>query len=948
MTMKRAEVLLGSGNYFHWEYNMRMTLARKGLLAHVQVVKRENEMTEAWRVNAAKALGVIAQGVEIQHPTKIRSATRAIQAGNTLREYYNRTTLHNRVTMTRHLHEFAMESGTAMAKHLDAFDELIVGLQTLGEPVDEARKNGSTESDAVFAVDEERFAGWLIDSGASSHMTSHREDLFEMEGTVPGMEVTIADGTKLPVVGRGMVKLAGIDGRRIMMMDVLYIPGLDRRAVALCKKVGKAYVLDCEQESARFVEYAGADSKWELWHARMGRPSENSTANAQRATNGLPTVACSIRTLCGGCMKGKHTVTPFPSRSVTKTSRVLELGHADVMGPVRTVSKGGAKYVLTFVDDYSRYVVAYFMKTKSEVANKLKGFKAFYENQWGERLKCLRSDNDTEFVNKTFTELCRRNGIMHQRTVPYSPQQNGVAERMNRTIMEKARSMLHYKGVSMEWWTEAVSTAVYLINRSTNTERSDVTPYEIGFKAKPRMEHLRVFCSPGYAHIDDGKSTKLDPKSFRCMLLGYAEKAKRYRVYDMDAAKVNVSRSMKLNEREMGGIYDSHSPHHGTVIHLTKGADAPTIPVASERQAVQDEPMEALPPSERLVAPGLELAEYRPPPQAFQDDRLIFRPKPVRSRRSQERLFLLENDDDERKSEDSDGPPTPKRPRIDDDGLIAVAVLAYAANVIDGQHTLRPWLAMKLQHGGTRWTQNSSRMNGTLRGRWFHVELILVQLAAGGCGADQCVYVKPSRNGFVYVCLYVDDMIIAAKTNGEIREVKDVLKNAFKMMELGTVKFILGMESDLDKDAGTLMTKQTRYIDDVVERFGQQAAKTVDNPCTSGLKLTKAQSPETDEKRAEMQSRPYRSLIGCLLYITTCTRPDIGFIVTQLPRLLENPGQQHWRAATRVQRYQKTAREHGIIYRRNNGDIKVVAYSDADWGTNIDDRRSVSGVNTWR
>ncbi|ETM37391.1 hypothetical protein L914_16047 [Phytophthora nicotianae] len=116
-TTKRAEVLRGSGNYFHWEYNMRMTLARKGLLAHIEVVKPENEITEARLVSDAKALGIIAQGVELQHQTKIRFATRALQAWITLREFYNRSTLHNRVTLTRRLHEFKMENGSTMSKH---------------------------------------------------------------------------------------------------------------------------------------------------------------------------------------------------------------------------------------------------------------------------------------------------------------------------------------------------------------------------------------------------------------------------------------------------------------------------------------------------------------------------------------------------------------------------------------------------------------------------------------------------------------------------------------------------------------------------------------------------------------------------------------------------------------------------------------------------------------
>ena len=165
------------------------------------------------------------------------------------------------------------------------------------------------------------------------------------------------------------------------------------------------------------------------------------------------------------------------------------------MGPMRTLSKGGAKYVLTIVDDYSRYVVAYFMKNKSEVAGKPKEYQALYENQWGKRMECLRSDNGTEFVNNTVAEMCMRKGIVHHRSVPYSPQQNRVAERMNRTIMEKARSMLHYKGVSMEWWAEAVSTALYLINRSTNTAYSNSTPFQLAYDKKPRLDHLRVFGS---------------------------------------------------------------------------------------------------------------------------------------------------------------------------------------------------------------------------------------------------------------------------------------------------------------------------------------------------------------------------------------------------------------------------------------------------------------------
>ncbi|KAE8955150.1 hypothetical protein PR002_g31866 [Phytophthora rubi] len=212
----------------------------------------------------------------------------------------------------------------------------------------------------------------------------------------------------------------------------------------------------------------------------------------------------------------------------------------------------------------------------------------------GERLMCLRSDNGTEFVNKDVTRICTLNGIMHQRTVPYSPQQNGVAERMNRTIMEKARSMLHYKSVSTEWWAEAVSTAVYLINRSTNTQNTSVTPYELGFKVKPTLEHLRVFGSHGYAHIDKAQRTKLEPKSFRCMFLGYAENVKGYRVFDLDASKVKVTRYVKLDEREVDGIYETLPARNGKVIHVSEDAHDAVTPAPVERQPAVEEPMEGV------------------------------------------------------------------------------------------------------------------------------------------------------------------------------------------------------------------------------------------------------------------------------------------------------------------------------------------------------------------
>ncbi|CAI5726240.1 unnamed protein product [Peronospora farinosa] len=501
-------------------------------------------------------------------------------------------------------------------------------------------------------------------------MTPHREDLFDYKNLVTSIEVTIADGKKIRVVGTGSVRLTGINGKRIRMLDVLLIPGLDRRllsvgklaerglnvefertsciiwninqATASGKKVGKAYILECQQETARYVEYSDVDSNYDLWHARMGHLNKDALEKTQRVTTGIPITNFKTKALSSGCLKGKQTVTQFPSHSQTKTSRVLELVHTDLMGPMKTRSIGGAKYVLNFVDDYSKYVVENFLKKKSEVPRRFESFKTMYENQWGERIKCLRSDNGTEFVNKAMDTFCQRNGIVHQKTVPYSPQQNGVAERMNRTIMEKARSMMHYKGVSTSWWAEAVSTLVYLINRTTNSKHTDATPYAIGFKMKPRLDHLRVFGSIGYAHVDDAKRTKLEPKKYKCMFLGYGDNTKGYRVYDLELNKVKMSRSVKLDEREVNGIYRTSMTEKTEVINVIEDIDEVAQPENEKESPVEDEPMESTAdPFEDVemqedehepMSSGRELTTYHRVHESTANGDMVFRPERERSR----------------------------------------------------------------------------------------------------------------------------------------------------------------------------------------------------------------------------------------------------------------------------------------------------------------------------
>ena len=226
----------------------------------------------------------------------------------------------------------------------------------------------------------------------------------------------------------------------------------------------------------------------------------------------------------------------------------MELIHSDVFGPVPVPSLGGAIYYVSFIDDFSRNTSLYFLKKKSEVFSKFKEYKALVENQTGKKIKVLRSDNGGEFCEKEFKKFCRECGIARQKTTPYTPQQNGVAERMNRSLMEKARSMLSGAGLGQEFWALAVDTACYLKSRSPTLALVDKTPYEVWFGQKPSVAHVRVFGCEAFVHVPKEKRSKLDNKAEKCIFVGYKDGIKGYKLWNPVTRKVVYSRDVVFRE----------------------------------------------------------------------------------------------------------------------------------------------------------------------------------------------------------------------------------------------------------------------------------------------------------------------------------------------------------------------------------------------------------------
>ena len=226
--------------------------------------------------------------------------------------------------------------------------------------------------------------------------------------------------------------------------------------------------------------------------------------------------------ICESCSLSKSTKVSVPKESSRKHTAPLSMVHSDVCGPFRTPTRKGEKYFVTFIDDYSRYSVVYLLKEKSEVLNVFKDYLTMFERQTEKKLKSLRSDGGGEYggtvsENNKFDIFCKEKGIRHERTVPYKPSQNGLAERKNRTLVEAVRCMLSHSNLSKKYWGDAILAANFARNMCVSAATGQV-PYERFFNQPTQLERLRVWGCVCYTVIPfERRSNKLDQVSRKCV-----------------------------------------------------------------------------------------------------------------------------------------------------------------------------------------------------------------------------------------------------------------------------------------------------------------------------------------------------------------------------------------------------------------------------------------------
>nr|KAJ0197827.1 hypothetical protein LSAT_V11C700348630 [Lactuca sativa] len=405
----------------------------------------------------------------------------------------------------------------------------------------------SVISEAFYEQDDK--VAWWVDSAATSHVC---KDLYWFKDFQPikdGSVVQMGNVEIKPIKGIGSVLLTFTSGKCLCLNNVLYVPGIRKNLVSeiVLNNSGYKQVLESDKLN---INYPFSDNsicmassstsnnfhKSELWHARLGHIYYKRLKDMSKMSLILA-FDMQNNEKCKTCMLTKISRQSF--KDVLRESKALDLIHSDLCDFHATPSLGNKKYVVTFIDDASRYCYIYLLHSKDEVLDKFKIYKQQVELHKNELIKVLRTDRGGEYYDPVYFEST---GIIHQTTAPYTPQQNGVAERINRTLKEMVNSMLSYSGLSEGFWGEAMLTTYYILNRTPN-KRSKNTPYELWCKKVPNLSYLKFWGYRAVVRLTEPKRKTLGKSGINCIFIGYGEHSKAYRFYVLesnDSASVNT------------------------------------------------------------------------------------------------------------------------------------------------------------------------------------------------------------------------------------------------------------------------------------------------------------------------------------------------------------------------------------------------------------------------
>ena len=848
--------------------------------------------------------------------------------------------------------------------------------------------------------------------------------------------VKIGDGKKLEVEGKGTIIVQGKGGNKTLIQEVLYVPELAQNLLSVGQLMLKNYKLlfdngECEiinksnnskvakismtsnrmfpLTMSRNEELAMKSQSMDesfLWHLRYGHLNYKGLKllKQKNMVVGLPQINREDK-VCEGCIYGKMHRLPFP-KTTWRAKAPLELVHADICGPTRTTSIGGKRYFLLFVDDHTRMMWVFFLEQKSEAFSKFLQFKAAVEKESGHEIKTLRTDRGGEFIYKPFMEYCRTNGIKRQLTVRYTPQQNGVAERKNRTIVEMSRSMMTAKKIPNQLWAEAVNTTIYILNRSPTKAVMNKTPFQAWHHKRPPVDHLKVFGCIAYAHISTPNRDKFDQKGEKLIFIGYSDESKGYRLYNPLKNEVVISRDVIFDEMAEWSWETQDTQPPSTNEILENPTTTPTTPNEADQNPSQGRSLTTSPTRDnfrdvvtdsdspplkvrslREIYESSHVAYFSCEPQTFEE---AAKDK-VWTEAMDTEISMIEKNKtweliDKPKDKPVIGLKWIYKTKFNEDGSIQkhkarLVAKGYSQQPgIDFHETYAPVarmetirtviaLAAQMELPIFQLDVKSAFLNGTLE------EEVYVEQPRGyeKKGEEDKVYrLKKALYGLKQAPrawnsridrYFQDNGFQRSPSEASLYIKKGENKNFLilclyvdDLIYTGTSpqmieEFKRAMMSEFEMtDLGLMkyflgiqVKQKPGEIFISQEKYTEDMLKRFHMASCKPIATPMALNEKLQqEDGAEKVDGKIYRSLVGSLIYLTHTRPDICHSVSLISRFMSEPSKLHFAAAKRILRYLQGTKQLGLRYKKEEGS-KLIGYTDSDWAGSLDDRKSTSG-----
>ncbi|GKE08058.1 putative ribonuclease H-like domain-containing protein, partial [Tanacetum coccineum] len=418
-----------------------------------------------------------------------------------------------------------------------------------------------------------------VDSGCSRHMTSNMSYLSDFK-EFNGGYVTFGGGAKGELLMRDKKNSVLFTDTGCFILSPNFKLTDESQVLLKVPRKNNMYNVDMNnivhKECLTCLVAKATLDKSMLWHTRLGHVNFK-TINKLVKDNlvkGLPIKRFENDQTCVACPKGKQHKASCKSKIQNSITQPLFMLHMDLFGPTFVSSLMNKKYCLVVTDDYSRFTWVFFLASKDETSGILKSFITEIENLVDKKVKIIRCDNGTEFKNRVMSEFCEKKGIKKEFSIARTPQQNGVAERRNRTLIEAARTMLADSKLPTTFWAEAVNTACYVQNRVLVVKPHNKTPYELFRGRTPALSFMRPFgCHVTILNTLDYLG-KFDGKSDEGFFVGYSMNSKDFRVYNIRTRKVEENLHIRFledkpiivgtNSNDLVGTKESISAGHSS------------------------------------------------------------------------------------------------------------------------------------------------------------------------------------------------------------------------------------------------------------------------------------------------------------------------------------------------------------------------------------------------